>query len=172
MGEGTGICILRLYNADGQIITDHERITGDEHDHHPRGLSYTVLVNSQSIPASSAWEHRYDLGRSGYKTLRALLRGNENVNIIGHTGIFVMGTDTSGECTGIGIKPYGAGGYVTSYMGAYSRIHGDSYLTPPMFGGLVRLRDVYIDDDEAVLEFYNAAAFSRTMSVYGTVMVK
>lgn len=93
-------------------------------------------------------------------------------DIQGHTGLFCMGTDVSGDCTSVGIKPYGSGGYPTTYMGGYSRIHGDAYLSPPMFGGQVRLRDVWIDGDEAVFEFYNAMATSRTMSCYGAVQVK
>lgn len=163
---------MRLHKP---TVLDHDLLIGgmDPHKHHPQGVSYTILINSQAIPANSAWEHRYDLGMSGYKTIRALLRGYQSVDIIGHTGVFVIGSDVSGECTGIGIKPYhGPGGYTTSYMGAYSRIHGDSYLTPNLFGGMVRLRDCYIDDDEAVLEFYNHRPLERTMSCYGTVLVK
>jgi hypothetical protein len=59
-------------------------------------------------------------------------------------------------------------------MGGYSRLHGDAYLTPNLFGGMVRLRDAYIDTatDEAVLEFYNHRPIARIMLCYGTVMVK
>jgi hypothetical protein len=155
-----------------QIVTDHDMLLDvGEDDHHPSVVYYDVIVNSQSIPASSAWEHREPLGQPGHKTLRAILRGDENVDIQGHTGVFVVAGDSAGECSGIGIKPYGSG-YVTSYMGGYSRLHGDAYLTPPMFGGGVRLRNAYIDGSDAVLEFYNAAAVTRFMSCYGSVVVK
>jgi len=154
-------------------LADHDLTNGiGEHDHHPRGQSFRVLINNQSIPGSSAYEHRVSLGREGHKTIRAVLRGNQNVDIQGHTGCVLIGTDTSQECTGFSIKPYGGSGYPISYMGCYSRLHGDSYLTPALFGGLVRMRDIYIDGDEAVLEFYNVSGFTRFFNCYGMVEVK
>lgn len=158
---------------DGHKATDHSLLQGvGEGDHHLRGISRTVLVNSQAIAATTAYELRIDLGSSGFSGFRALLRGKDSVGIQGHVGAFVIAGGASEDCTGIGIRPYGAGGYVTSYMGAYSRIHGDSYLTPEMFGGGIRLRDAYIDGDEAVLEFYNPSATSQNLQVYGTLAIK
>jgi hypothetical protein len=155
-----------------RIVATHDALLDvGEEDHHPRATSFSILINSQAIPAGSAWEYRVDLGDDRHRTLRAVLRGNQNVDIQGHTGVFVLGSDSSGQCSGIGIKPYGSG-YVTSYMGGYSRIHGDSYLTPPMFGGGIRLRDAYIDGTDAVLEFFNPAVIQRFMSCYGAVAVK
>jgi hypothetical protein len=58
-------------------------------------------------------------------------------------------------------------------MGQYSRIHGDSYLSPRIFGGNgIHLRDAYIDGDEVVLEFYNSAGTARNLTVYGMGAVK
>lgn len=156
-----------------QTVKDHDLMqeTGED-DHHPRGTSYTILINSQNISAYSTYEHRYDLGKSGHQVIRAFLRGSESVDIQGHTGAFVIGSDTQQDSSGVSIRPYGSS-YVTSYMGAYSRIHGDSYLTHVnLFGTSIMLRDVYIDGTEAVLEFYNSASVTRTLSVYGTVVVK
>jgi len=106
--------------------------------------------------------------------MRVILRGNQSVNIQGHTGVSIVASDVAGGCSAIGIKPYGAGGYYTSYMGGYSRLHGDSYLTPNMFGGTVRLRDAYFDTAtyEPVLEFYNWRPFGTFFLAYGTGLVK
>jgi hypothetical protein len=157
---------------DGHKITDHSLLQIEEADHHLRGISKTVLINSQAIAGLTAYELRIDLGSTGFSGFRALLRGPDSVDIQGHVGAFVIAGGASEECTGIGIRPYGAGGYVTSYMGAYSRIHGDSYLTHSMFGGSIRLRDAYIDGDEAVLEFYNPSGSSQNLTCYGTLAIK
>ena len=61
------------------------------------------------------------------------------------------------------------------YMGAFSRLHGDSYLSDNEFGGnSIVLRDAYIDTatDEGVLEFYNRSSTTKKLVAYGTVMVK
>lgn len=84
------------------------------------------------------------------------------------------------ECSSIGLKPYGPGsGYYTSYMGGYSRLHGDSYLSPSMFGPTfssptIRLRDAYFDTatNQVVLEFYNTNVVSKNLTVYGNGLVK
>ena len=154
-------------------ITDHDLFVGvTESNHHNRGTSGTILVNSQSIPPG-AYELRVALGATGFRTFRALLRGANSVDTQGHDGMWVIAGDASGDCSGIGIQPYGAGGYPTSYMGAYSRIHGDSYLSPSgMFGSGIALRDAYIDGSDAVLEFYNTAGANRNLTVYGTVAAK
>lgn len=156
------------------IATDHDLLTGvGEDDHHNRGVSGTILVNSQSISAASAYEVRVDLGASGFNSFRALLRGANSVDIQGHDGAFVLAGAASQDCSAISLSPYGSGGYVTSYMGAYSRIHGDSYLTPGhMFGTSIALRDAYIDGNEAVLEFYNTSGSAQNLTVYGTLVAK
>jgi len=156
-----------------RVVTDHDLMTEVlPDDHHGQVESYTLAINSQAIAALSAWEHRASLATADHKTLRAILRGYKSMDIQGHEGCFVLGTDTSAECTGIGLQPYGAGGYVTSYMGGYSRLHGDTYLSHRMFGSGIYLRDAYIDGSDAVLEFYNSSGLTRFLRVYGTVIVK
>ena len=171
MGKRTGIGVLRLTKEE--ITTDHDLLTADIESHHPPGEHYRILINAQTIGAYSAWEHRETLTYDGHKTIRAILRGFQTTDTRGHTGVFVMGTDTAQQSIGVGIKPYGGSGfYPTTYMGGYSRIHGDAYLTPNMFGAFIRLRDVWVDGNEAVLEFYNIRSIPRTLKVYGVVHLK
>jgi hypothetical protein len=155
-----------------QIVTDHDFLQDiNEDDHHLPVTYFTVAINSQSVNPASAYEVRIDLGNSGHKTIRVILRGNTEINIQGYEGCFVLGTDVSEECSSFTMMKYSAT-YITSYMGGYSRIHGDSYLSRALFGE-VFLRDVYIDGDEAVLEFYNTnASQSKNLTVYGTGVVK
>lgn len=155
-------------------MMDHDEFNDvDEGSHHPRGEWFAIIINSQSVPPSGTYEHRVSI-EPGHKAIRAILRGNQSTDIQGHTGVVVMGTDSQQESLCVNIKPYGAGGYPTSYMGCYSRLHGDSYLTHAMFGGAVRLQDVYIDTatDEAVLVFANVLLATRFMSCYGQVQLK
>lgn len=158
---------------EGDLFLDHDLLqTQGEHDHHPRGTVVNVLVNSQAIAGTTAYELRINVGREGYQTVRAILRGHELVDTIGHTGVNVLGGATAGECASSWTKPYGAGGYTTSYMGGYSKLHGASYLSRNNFGSSILLRDVWIDGDEVVLEFYNTSATSQNMSCYGMVVLK
>jgi hypothetical protein len=161
---------MRLHK---KIITDHSLLVNvGEDDHHNRGISATVLINSYSISPSTIYEHRISLGKTGFKVFRGLLRGKNNVDIQGHDGAFVIASDVVEESSAIGICPYG-GSYVTSYMGSYSRIHGDAYLVPyGIFGPSIVLQDTYIDGDEAVLEFYNSSGSSQNLTCYGTLAIK
>jgi hypothetical protein len=153
-------------------IADHPPVPiQGPHDHHPQGEAFRVLINGQAIGALSAWEHRIAV-RSGVQTARAILRGHEPTDIQGHTGVFVIGSTVPARAICIGIKPYSTPGYPITYMGCYSRLHGDSYLTPDMFGASVFLRDFYIDDDEVVIEFYNPGVTGQIVSCYGLVEVK
>lgn len=156
---------------DKAVVKDHDLLTGQgPHDHHPQGASHTVIINSQVIAGQTAYEHRVNLGREGYKTLKGFLRGPQNIGNQGHTGCFFLASDVSAE--GIGMSnTYTSVYYV--YMGAFSRLHGDSYLSESEFGDdSIRLRDAYIDGDEAVLEFYNTFSTSKTLKCYGTLAVK
>lgn len=154
-----------------EVYLDHDDLLNQgEHDHHPRGTFFKVIVNSQAIAATSAYELRTNLGNEGYKVMWGMLRGAQSVGIQGHTGCFFMASEVSEE--GVGMSGIYAGSYYT-YMGAFSRLHGDSYLSAPEFGGSsIVLRDAYIDGDEAVLEFYNLLGSSQNLQVYGTVAVK
>jgi hypothetical protein len=151
-------------------VFDHDLLVKGPHDHHPQGAGHTVIINAQAVAGLTAYEKRIDLGRSGYKTLRGFLRGPQNIGNQGHTGCFFLASDVS--AAGIGMSnTYSTVYYV--YMGAFSRLHGDSYLSENEFGDdLIVLRDAYIDDDEAVLEFYNRSTLEKTLTAYGTVMVK
>ena len=150
-----------------KVATDHELTTGKgPDDHHPSVVTDRILVNSQAIGPGN-YQLRIPLGKTGCKTLRAVLRGTINVDLQGHTGVFVVGSDTSGESTAVGLRPYPSG--TQSYMGAYSRLHGDDYLRLFDFGqGVIRLRDCFIDGSDAVFEFNNSDVTARNLTVYGT----
>jgi len=152
-------------------VTDHDLLTGvGADDHHPSVVTDRILINSQAIGPGN-YLLRIALGKTGCKTLRAVLRGTINVDIQGHTGVFVMGSDSSGESTAVGVRPYPSG--TQSYMGAYSRLYGDSYLSFGDFGqGIIRLRDCYIDGSDAVFEFSNLSGIFRNLTVYGTYAAK
>jgi len=157
---------------DQEMVTDHDLLQIGPDDHHTQADIFTILINSKSISPGSH-EERVTLPSSGYKTIRVILRGHQNVQIQGHVGASAIGSDSSAESTAIGIMPYGAGGYLTSYIGGYSRLHGDTNLTHSwIFGPNIALRDVYIDADEAVLVFYNDSGSNRNLTVYGTGVVK
>lgn len=160
----------------GGILKDHPKLQDQEPEsHHPPGEDYRIIVNGQFISPFSAYELRQTLTYDGHKTITANLRGANVLTISkpGNDGVYAIGTDAVQESESFSIAPYGGSGpYYTSYMGGYSRLHGDSYLTPNMFSGAVRLRDIYIDGNEAVLEFYNASASSAIMQVYGAVHCK
>jgi hypothetical protein len=157
-----------------EIVADHDLLLGQQsNSHHPPVEVHKVQINYLAI-SPGAYQHAISLTYPGHKTVRAILRGHENVNIQGHTGCYVLGADVSQQCGGISIKPYGPGGYVTSYMGGYSRLHGDSYLTHQIFGGGISLRDIWIgtSPDQCILEFFNTSGLSRNLTVYGTVLIK
>jgi len=156
-----------------QIVTDHDLMLNQgPDDHHNQATSYTILVNSLSI-APGAYQYRVSVGL-GFKCVETSLRGPELVDIQGAVGFWGVATDTAGQSGGESIRPYG-GGYYTSYMGAYSRLHGDSYLTHAgQFGTGISLRDLWYDSatGEVVHEFYNHALVNRNLTVHGTGLVK
>lgn len=159
---------------DQEMLADHDLLNGvGPDDHHTQADTFTILINSKSISPGSH-EERISLPSSGYQTIRVILRGSQQIQIQGYGGATAIGSNSSAESTAIGIMPYGAGGYLTSYIGGYSRLHGDTNLTHYwVFGPNIALRDVYIDDDEAVIVFYNShPSASRNLKVYGTGVVK
>lgn len=156
-------------------LTDHDLLQDiSANDHHPQVDTFKIQINSQAIAAATAYEFRQTLDSSNYKTVHAILRGSVAVQILGHVGVSVVGGDNTAEATSIAIAPYGGGGYLTSYMGAYSRLHGDTYLCQNgAFGPSIVLQEVYVDDDEAVLRFYNThSTSSRNLTVYGMGICK
>jgi len=151
-------------------LADHDRLVITPNNHHPPGEHFRILINAQVVGALSVWELRQTLTYAGHKTIRAVLRGSQSTDIQGHCGVFVVGTDVTAQCSAISIQPYGMGGYPTSYMGGYSRLHGDAYLTHPMFPTI--LRNCWIDGNQAVFEFYNPLALPAVMACYGAVHLK
>jgi hypothetical protein len=158
---------------DHQVLTDHDLLLSEPNAHHPQTTSFRFSINGQAIGALSAYEHRVFVGE-GHQTIRAIIRGKNPIDIQGYDGVWAIGTDGSGQCSANGLRPYGGGGYVTSYVGGYSRLHGDAYLSGwDMFGDpSVVLRDLWIDGDEAVVEFFNRAASPTTVVAYGSAVVK
>jgi hypothetical protein len=162
-----------LRGAD--VVTDHDLLTGvGSDDHHPSAFADRVLVNSQAISPSSSYELRLPLGKSGHSIAWGVLRGVVSTDILGHEGVFFLAHNVADEAAAIGIRSYGAGGYPTSYVGAYSRLHGDAYLSHTQtFGPNIRFDDAWIDGTDLVLEFRNThGSLSRNLTVYGAFVVK
>jgi hypothetical protein len=171
LGEGLGAAMVRPVNAD--TVTDHGLLVDvGANDHHDAVTTERVLVNSQAIAGLSVYELRLALDASGHRIAWGVLRGVISTNILGHEGVFFLAHATPDQSCAIGIRAYGSGG-LTSYVGAYSRLHGDSYLSHDgTFGPSIRLEDAWIDGSDLVLEFRNIAATSQNLTVYGTVVVK
>jgi len=131
-----------------------------------------VLVNSQPIAAMSTYQLIVPLGRTGYQTLRGILRGPFSVDIQGHVGAFFVAAAAQLTSGAFSFMPYGLAGYTISYLGGYSRLHGDSYLSHDAFGNGISLRDAYISGANAILEFYNKTGVTNNLSVYGVVAAK
>jgi len=165
--------MVRLAGSD--VVTDHDLLVDvGQDDHHDAAETVKVQVNSQAIAALTSYELRISLGSSGHRVAWGVLRGVVNTDILGHEGVFFLAHDVAGEAAAVGIRAYGAGGYPTSYVGAYSRLHGDSYLShTETFGPNIRFDDAWIDGNELVLEFRNThGTLARNLSVYGAIAVK
>lgn len=161
--------------AGKDVVTDHDQLVDvGADDHHNAATTEKIQVNSQAIAALTTYELRTTLDADGHRVAWGVLRGVVNTDILGHEGVFFLAHATADDGSTIGIRRYGAGGYPTSYVGAYSRIHGDSYLShKDTFGPDIRLDDAWIDGDELVLEFRNThGTLSRNLSVYGAVAIK
>ena len=155
-----------------QVITDHNLIISEPDDHHQPATYFTILVNAQAIAGNTAHEHRINLGNTGHKTMRVIIHGDNSILLQGYEGAFILANDVPQASCSISIRKYSPT-YITSYMGGYSRLHGDSYLSDNIFGDdSIRLRDAYIDGDEAVLEFYNTNVLQKDLTVYGTGVIK
>lgn len=154
------------------IVTDHDLFTGQgPDDHHARVASARFIVNSQPISGLSSYTLDVALGQSGCQVMRAVLRGSRSVDIQGHGGVFVVGTATPLESGSIGIEPYPSG--TQSYMGGYSRLHGDGYLSGvSMFGSGIQLLDAYINGSNARFVFANQLGTTQNLQVYGSVIAK
>lgn len=153
-------------------VTDHDQVRDvSPADHHAPVASARFVVNSQPIAGLSSYVLAAALGQSGCRLLRAVLRGSQSVDIQGHGGAFVVGTDTAQESGSIGIEPYPSG--TQSYMGGYSRLHGDGYLSRSgVFGPGIALKDAYISGSDARFVFENTSASPNNLTVYGSVVAK
>lgn len=157
---------------DVGILGDHQKMIAEPDTHHPRSVSFRFSINGESIGALSLLEKRVDIG-TGHKVIRAVLRGKNNVAILGHDGVWCIGTDAIGSSSANGMRPYGAGGYLSCYVGGYSRLHGDSYLSGwSIFGTGVLLQDVRIDGSDAVFAFYNRTGVVQQVRAWGSAVVK
>lgn len=155
-------------------VADHDLLQAiDPESHHPPVETFRVLTNSQSIAANSTYDLDFALSY-GHQTIRVILRGPINVQIMGHAGVSVVGGNATAQSTGIAIAPYGGGGYLTSYMGAYSRLHGDTYLCQNgLFGTSIVLQEVFVNGTDATLRFRNThPTLARTLTVYGMGICK
>lgn len=139
--------------------------------HHPAVECKTVQINGTSIPAG-VYTYRIALSQANHKIVRAILRGYGAVDVTGYEGAFALGTNTAGQSTGFSIKPIVLAGYTTSYMGGYSRLHGDAYISEFCFGTSIVLQDLYIDGTDVVLLFRNYSGINQSLYCYGTLAVK
>lgn len=155
------------------ILKDHALLTGQtSDDHHPSAESYRVLVNSQAIAAFSTYNLDISLSKAGHSVVWGVLRGNVSTDILGHEGVWFQARDAAATATSFGIRSYSTG-YPTSYMGAYSTLHGDSYLSfTDTFGTGIRLDDTYITGSTWRMVFRNVDAVTRYLTVYGLGTVK
>jgi len=152
------------------VATDHDLIMGvGAEDHHPTTEVFRIIVNSLSIPPGT-YIYNVALGKSGCRSVRGILRGSVSVDIQGHTGLFFQAFNTAAKSSSVGIRPYPSG--TQSYVGGYSRLHGDTYLSHTDFGGSIRLNDVYISGTNLVFAFYNIRPFNQNLVCYGSVVVK
>jgi hypothetical protein len=160
------------------VVRDHALLVVTSDQHHPPPENKQIQINGTSIPPGT-YTYNVALTYAGHKVARAILRGTEAVDIQGHSGVVAIGTDTAGQSVGISNRPFQSPGYTTSYMGGYSRLHGDSYISTTCFdapvGGVssyIVLKDIYISGTNLVLEFLNLNATSKTLYCYGSVSVK
>jgi len=161
---------MRLQGRD--VVTDHDLLTDvGEGDHHVSAVTFKVQVNSLSI-APGQYSHSVSLGKTGCRTVQGIIRGNVNVDIQGHTGVWFIGMATAQNSSSIGLRPYPSG--TQSYVGGYSRLHGDTYLSHSDFGqNIIRLLDVYISGSNVVFSFFNAhPSANRNLTVYGSGVAK
>ena len=158
---------MRLNNYK---LKDHNKLTDQgPHDHHPQGTSWSIAINLQAVPAFSSHDFRIPLGRTGYKACKGILHGGQKVSAQGYTGCSFLAADSVGES--IGYSSAYMGSY--SYMGCFSRLHGDSYMSPSsVFGYGIRLKDVFIDGSDQVIRVTNTTSITRYAKMYGNGLTK
>lgn len=157
-------------NSTDPVLTDHGGLVTLPEQHHPPTETVRVLINGTSI-APGANTQTFALTYSGHKVARAILRGPLYIAIVGNAGAYVVGTDTANRAAGFSMVPSG-GGYVTSYLGGYSRMHGDTYVSEIVFGSNIVLKDVRISGSSLILEFQNLGVVNNALYCWGLVVVK
>jgi len=161
---------MRLAHVD-PILLDHAGLAILPEEHHPPVETISIIINgSVMTPGTQIWTT--GLTYSGHKIVRAILRSNTYVDLVGQTGAFVVGTDTSAQSAGISIRPSEISGYPTTYMGGYSRLHGDTYLSGICFGTDIVLKDISISGSLLRLEFTNISGSNQAVYCYGLAIVK
>jgi len=158
---------------DRQVVTDHALLTGvTAAQHHPPVETVRLIINATVIP-SGAYLVQLALTYSGHQMARVILRGPQVMQVVGNEGCFIIATATANQASGFSLKKT-LGSYTTSYIGGYSRIHGDSYVTEKCFGagGYIALRNARINGSNLELEFFNTSAVNDTLTVYGTAICK
>jgi len=156
---------VRLRAPEG--ITDHDLLVVTPEDHHPGAEIERVIQNGLSI-APGAYEHRVQWTHDGHEVTEAMLAGVSTIISGGRIGAWGMGSQTSGE----GDSRFISGAGVYTYIASFSRLHGDTYLSTAIFGTSIYWRDIYLDGDETVLEFFNTGASNQILRFWGTVAAK
>lgn len=165
---------MRVQTA-APLLTDHDGLVTLPNQHHPPVETVTIQINGTTI-APGAYTYSTALTYSGHKIVRAILRGPISVDIVGSAGAYVVGTDTADQAAGFSMVPSNIALYPTTYMGGYSRMHGDTYLTEMVFGVMpaahIVLKDVRINGSNLELVFQNLDGVNRALYCYGLCVVK
>jgi len=163
---------MRTQSTD-PALTDHTGLATLPEQHHPPAETVVVQINGTVIAAGESVQS-YPLTYSGHQIARAILRGPITVDVVGNAGAYAVGTATSGQSAGFSMVPSGIANYPTTYMGGYSRLHGDSYLSELVFavGGFIVLKDVRINGSNLELVFQNVSGVNKTLICHGLVVVK
>lgn len=153
------------------VVTVHSQLQDiGEDDHHNRGVSFLIVINSQSLSPGNT-EIRASLGKTGFKTASCFARGLTPLPLTGgHDGQYFYGTDTALESQAKAIKSSGS---FYMYVGAFSRLHGDSYLgDKSIFGSNLRVLDFYLDGTDIVFLINNSFGSSQNLRMYATGLAK
>lgn len=153
------------------VATDHNLLIGvGSEDHHVTAVTGKIQINGLSIPPG-VYNYTIALGKSGCKTIQGIIRGDKSVDIQGHTGVWFVGTSATQNSSSYGLRPYPSG--TQSYVGGYSRLHGDTYISHCDFGqNAILLLDVYISGTNAVFSFSNGYSANRLLRCYGSFICK
>lgn len=161
---------MRVYPVKG-VLTDHAGLAVLPDQHHPPVETISVIINGTSLaPGTTPWTT--GLTYSGHKLVRGIFRSNTFVDTTGFTGAYVVGTDASAQSAGFSMVPSGIAGYPTTYMGGYSRLHGDSYLSGICFGSSIVMKDISISGSLLRIEFTNISSSNQLVYCYGLAIVK